>query len=188
LAAAGTPLTPEFPLAVPMAPPAAPAGRVVLTVTEVLAAAAARDRALALPGAPEPPAPRPRAEQRGVPIAAGAPAPIPPAAAPEMAPGAWPELPPPILPTGEAAGMPPFDPRGALSSGVFLSSGPADLEIHAELHVWGRAAPGARIDVFGRQVRVGADGRFSLRRSLDDPGLLARALLAEGAEPGSALE
>jgi hypothetical protein len=85
--------------------------------------------------------------------------------------------------------MPTFDPREALSSGVFLSvGGAADLEIHAELHVWGRAAPGSLIDVFGRQVRVGEDGRFSLRRSLDDPGLVARALVAEGTEPGSALE
>ena len=46
---------------------------------------------------------------------------------------------------------------------------PAEFEIHAELHIYGRGTPGGQIELFGRQVALGPDGRFSLRQRLSDP-------------------
>ena len=46
---------------------------------------------------------------------------------------------------------------------------PAEFEIHAELHIYGRGTPGGQIELFGQQVALDSDGRFSLRRPLSDP-------------------
>ena len=92
----------------------------------------------------------------------------------------WVDLPPPLLPSAQPSEGDDrfYDPRGALSSRE-LSGGrtsSAQLELHAELRIWGRAAPGSVIDVFGMKVHVGSDGTFSLFRSLDDSALLFQAL------------
>lgn len=96
---------------------------------------------------------------------------------------------PPLLPSdpvesgsGNYSLMDFYDPRAALSSSAlrdFPSQSP-DLEVQAELVVHGRARPASVVEVFGLTLTVGADGRFSVRRSLTDPLLLARAL---GAQP-----
>jgi hypothetical protein len=84
--------------------------------------------------------------------------------------GEWATLAPPLLPSGR--GMQPdgwssamtfYDPRSAVSSREF--SAPAVL--HAELLVWGIAAPGSLLKIFGHEVPVGKDGRFSLRHPVD---------------------
>jgi len=75
-----------------------------------------------------------------------------------------------------AAGF--YDPRAALSSPELsrpLPGAPA-VELHAEIRVWGRAAPGILIDVFGLRIETGPDGRFFLSRAVDDPKLLTRVL------------
>jgi hypothetical protein len=109
-------------------------------------------------------------------------APQAPAAGGENA--SWADLPPPLLPSTQ----PPegadhvYDPRGALSSRELSGNRAtsAALEVHAELRIWGRASPGSTIDLFGVTVRVGADGYFSLRRYLEDPALVSRALERTG--------
>jgi hypothetical protein len=95
--------------------------------------------------------------------------------------GDWAVLAPPLLPSGQgmrpddwSSAMTFYDPRGAVSSREF--SAPASLlqglTLHAELLVWGTAAPGILIKIFGHEVRAGKDGRFSLRRPVDVPSSL----------------
>ena len=43
-----------------------------------------------------------------------------------------------------------------------------DLEVHAEIHVYGRAKPGRKLTLFGRPVALRPDGTFSVRRPLPD--------------------
>ncbi len=83
------------------------------------------------------------------------------------------------LPTGTGTGT-VLNPETYSSS--TLSRGPG-LEINAELHIYGRGAPGDQIQLFGRQVTLDSEGRFSLRRPLSDP-LAVVSLLA--AMPGDA--
>jgi hypothetical protein len=103
-------------------------------------------------------------------------------------------LPPPLLPsthTGEGwkdgAGLPVYEPRGAVSSGVLhgrLSEKPA-VEVHADLLVYGSAHPGSLVSIFGHSLRVGLNGRFSMRRPLDDPRLLGLVLSRIARRPAS---
>ena len=79
------------------------------------------------------------------------------------------------LPTGTGAALGP-----ETYSSSTLSRGPG-LEINAELHVYGRGTPGDQIQLFGQQVTLDPDGRFSLRRPLSD-SLAVLSLLA--AMPG----
>jgi hypothetical protein len=96
-------------------------------------------------------------------------------------PGAWAKLPPPLLPSSAQEGQldfPFYDPRTALSSRSIQDLPPQgeDVEVQAELLIYGRAAPGAEIDLFGHRLRVGSKGYFFLRRAVEDPDLLARFL------------
>jgi len=162
LALHGVPLEPVFPM--PGLGPAAGASRSRSTEALVLWEGVSRavlGMAEAGPGAA-------RAEDRG-----------------GIGPGAWAELPPPLLPSTPAGGAGDgiaaadfYDPRAALSSRELAArlTGAAELELHAELRVWGRAAPGRLIDVFGLPLRVDADGRFLLRLPVEDPESIARAL------------
>lgn len=165
LAASGSPLAPEFPLC--WSDPTA-AGRYLRLIAQAHPAEAPEGRLLLDAGetAPEP--------------ASVAPAPSDP--------GAWAELPPPMLPSSVVgAASEPWSPYGvgaALSSvDLHARELSPDLEIHAELYLWGRAGPGNLVAVFGRPIRVGPDGRFSLRLALRDPEVLAQAL-AKGEPPG----
>ncbi|MGB5833592.1 MAG: hypothetical protein WBG92_16580 [Thiohalocapsa sp.] len=51
-------------------------------------------------------------------------------------------------------------------------------EVHAELLVSGRAAPGTLLDLGGHDYRIGAGGRFSFRMPLEDEALIMRLLAA----------
>lgn len=165
LAASGAPLAPEFPLC--WSDPAV-AGRYLRLI--------------------------PRARQAEAPaglplLDAGGPAPAAAAVSPAPSdPGAWAQLPPPMLPSSAAGAA--CEPWSSYGAGAALSSVDLhahelspDLEIHAELRLWGRADPGSLVAVFGRPIRVGPDGRFALRLALRDPEVLAQAL-AKGEPPG----
>lgn len=87
-------------------------------------------------------------------------------------------LPPPMLPSSRDAALPAgaapmtcYDPSRAGSAGE-RPGGPGQrsgMEVHADLLIYGSASPGTLIELFGRNLRVGADGRFSVRRPLEDP-------------------
>jgi len=96
-------------------------------------------------------------------------------------PGEWAKLPPPLLPSSVPEGQqdfPLYDPRTALSSHSIqdLPAPSEDMEVHAELLIYGRAAPGREIDLFGHRLQVGPKGSFFLRRAVDDGRVLALAL------------
>ena len=55
-----------------------------------------------------------------------------------------------------------------------------DLEVNAELHVFGRTKPGRKLTLFGRPVAVRPDGTFSIRRPLPHGALVVSALLESG--------
>lgn len=93
-------------------------------------------------------------------------------------------MPGPQLPldpnSGLQAGMMPgplYDPRAALSSAALRVHAPwgNDLKVQAELVVHGAGQPGARVELFGLPVRLGADGRFAVRRTVDAALLLSLA-------------
>jgi hypothetical protein len=95
--------------------------------------------------------------------------------------GEWARLPPPLLPSSVPEGQqdfPLYDPRTALSSHSIqdLPAPLEDMEVHAELLIYGRAAPGREIDLFGHRLQVGPKGYFFLRRAVDDDRVLAVAL------------
>ncbi len=103
-------------------------------------------------------------------------APLPaPRTAPETAAAAQPAAPPPPAPL-------PLESVAALSS---FSLGPdAELELNAELHIYGRTRPGATLSLFGRPVAVAADGTFSVRRPLPNGALVLPILLTGGGDGG----
>jgi hypothetical protein len=100
-------------------------------------------------------------------------------------------LPPPVLPStldtwsGEGGLLAHHDPTHGLSSRALHGPAPGEVELHAELVVWGHAPAGSLVEVLGRRLRVGPDGRFLVRSGVDDPGAFGIALsgTAEG-EPG----
>ena len=115
---------------------------------------------------------------------ADAPAPTPfagePAATAEAAhgpPGASEEG-PPLLPL-------PLENVLSLSSFVF-GRDPVELEVNAELHVFGRVKPGSRLQLFGREVRVRPDGTFSVHRPLGSGAAIMPVLMTEEDEAGTA--
>ena len=42
----------------------------------------------------------------------------------------------------------------------------SELEVHAELHIYGRAEPGARLTLYGQTITTQPDGTFSIRRPI----------------------
>lgn len=55
-----------------------------------------------------------------------------------------------------------------------------DLEINAEIHIYGRARPGTQLMLFGRKVMLRPDGTFSITRPLPNGALVLSALLTGG--------
>ena len=94
-------------------------------------------------------------------------------------PAAGPEGSPPVRSHGPVASE--SSPQGMAGGGISSSwvgaeayssrtrVHPAEFEIHAELHIYGRGTPGGQIELFGKQVVLDPDGRFSLRHPLSDP-------------------
>jgi hypothetical protein len=84
-------------------------------------------------------------------------------------------------PLAEAeTGVPPI----LTFSSASLAEPAALLELHAELHVFGRAKPGSRLRIFGRPVALRPDGSFSLRRPLPAGAVVLPLDLSED-EPGT---
>jgi hypothetical protein len=105
-------------------------------------------------------------------------------------------MPPPLLPSTPDRERPPelagklYDPRAALSSATPRGgqSGRLELEIHAELIVEGRASPGSTVELFGHIVPTGEDGRFFIRRPVEDPLLLSLAIVHPPVQGAGELE
>jgi hypothetical protein len=89
----------------------------------------------------------------------------------------------PRQPEGEPApGQPealPLENVLTLSS-YALGRESVEFEINAELHVFGRARPGTRLQLFGRPVPLRPDGSFSVVRPLPNGALVLSSLLVEG--------
>jgi hypothetical protein len=137
----------------------------------------------------------------------------PPAAHPPAAPdalaslgidgGPWPAplavepvyLPPAVLqamgpegmdtPAAQAPGTPAWEPIVTYSSHQAGGAGGpgVDLEVYAELHVYGRTRRGGRLFLFGRQVPLRPDGSFSVRRPLPSGAVVVPVLLGEDDTP-----
>jgi hypothetical protein len=88
--------------------------------------------------------------------------------------------PPPPAPA-EAGTPPPLALENVLSVSSFaLGRETVQLEINAELHIFGRARPGSELNLFGRRVALRPDGTFSLTRPLPNGALILSALLSGG--------
>jgi len=61
-----------------------------------------------------------------------------------------------------------------------LGRGDVQLEINAELRIYGRAKPGSDLHLFGRPVRLRPDGSFSITRPLPQGALVISTLLSGG--------
>ena len=104
----------------------------------------------------------------------GAPAAEAPAHAPPHAPADAADHPsegPPAL---------PLPPENVIALSSFLLSGDTvELEVNAELHVFGRVKPGSRLLLFGRPVSVRPDGTFSVHRPLGSGAAIMPVLLTD---------
>ena len=58
------------------------------------------------------------------------------------------------------------------------------LELNAELHIYGRARPGAKLTMFGQHLRLLPDGSFSIRRPLPHGSLVLPLLMSHGMGAG----
>lgn len=58
------------------------------------------------------------------------------------------------------------------------------LEVNAELHIFGRARPGAKLTMFGQRLRLLPDGSFSIRRPLPHGSLVLPILMSQGLGAG----
>lgn len=65
-------------------------------------------------------------------------------------------------------------------SSFALGTEMVDLEINAEIHIYGRARPGSQLMLFGRKVMLRPDGTFSITRPLPNGALVLSALLTGG--------
>ncbi len=78
---------------------------------------------------------------------------------------------PPALPL-------PLENVLSLSSFV-LGRDPVELEVNAELHVFGRVKPGSRLQLFGQEVRIRPDGTFSVHRPLGSGAAIMPVLMTD---------
>jgi hypothetical protein len=70
-----------------------------------------------------------------------------------------------------------------LSSWV-LGRKTVEFEVNAELHIFGRARSGARLQLFGRKVTLRPDGSFSITRPLPNGALVLSSLLVDSDDEG----
>lgn len=85
---------------------------------------------------------------------------------------------------GAAAAPDAVDPASLLPlenvltlSSFALGRDTVEFEINAELHVFGRARPGTRLQLFGRPIALRPDGSFSITRPLPEGALIFSSLL-----------
>lgn len=67
-------------------------------------------------------------------------------------------------------------------SSFAVAGGAVEFEINAELHIFGRAKPGLKLQLFGRPVTIRPDGTFSISRPLPNGALVLSVLLAKNGE------
>lgn len=101
---------------------------------------------------------------------------------------------PPPPDSGESEGPPPPSPdegpepvplplENVLTLSSFAVAGSeVEFEVNAELHIFGRAKPGLKLQMFGRPVAVRPDGTFSINRPLPNGALVLSVLLAKNGE------
>ena len=92
-----------------------------------------------------------------------APAETPVSAAQDGSPAGQSETAQEVSPSSHSVG------RFGMSSGAFGTAGTTPsikLELNADIIIYGRAVPGQTVEVCGRQVRVNADGTFTVRMAL----------------------
>lgn len=82
----------------------------------------------------------------------------------------------PSEPVGDHPEALPLENVLTLSS-FALGRESVEFEINAELHIFGRARPGTRLQLFGRPVTLRPDGSFSITRPLPNGALVLSSLL-----------
>lgn len=93
-------------------------------------------------------------------------------AAPEAGPAESPEA---------AAERDPLSLENVLTlSSYALGQGEVELEVNAELRIYGRTRPGRDLHLFGQPVRLRPDGSFSVTRPLPNGALVISTLLSGG--------
>ncbi len=85
--------------------------------------------------------------------------------------------------TANESRVPP-PPTGSVItlSSFSLGQEAVELEVHAEIHVFGRTRPGRRLIIDGRPVTVRPDGTFSLRRPLPRGAVVLPLIVEEESE------
>lgn len=84
-------------------------------------------------------------------------------------------------PEGEAAGGQALPLESILNLSSFqFGREDVQLEMNAELHIYGRANPDAKLSLFGQRLRLRPDGSFSIRRPLPHGALVIPLLLNPG--------
>lgn len=78
--------------------------------------------------------------------------------------------------TVDPASLLPLENILTLSSFALGRDG-VEFEINAELHIFGRARPGTRLQLFGRPIPLRPDGSFSITRPLPQGALVFSSLL-----------
>lgn len=85
--------------------------------------------------------------------------------------------------SGEGPEPVPLPLENVLSLSSFaVAGGAVEFEINAELHIFGRAKPGLKLQLFGRPVTIRPDGTFSINRPLPNGALVLSVLLAKNGE------
>jgi hypothetical protein len=79
-------------------------------------------------------------------------------------------------PTEGGSGPLPLENVLTLSS-YALGRETVEFEVNAELHIFGRARPGAQLQLFGRKVTLRPDGTFSISRPLPNGALVLSSLM-----------
>ncbi len=80
-----------------------------------------------------------------------------------------------------AAEQPPLELETVLALSSFaMGSENVQLELNAELRIFGRTRPGSELRLFGRRVSLKPDGSFSISRPLPNGALVMTALLTGG--------
>ena len=89
----------------------------------------------------------------------------------------------PAGPSGDEPAPLPLENVVTLSSWV-LGRETVEFEINAELHIFGRARSGARLQLFGRNVTLRPDGSFSITQPLPNGALVLSSLLVDSDDEG----
>ncbi len=90
-------------------------------------------------------------------------------------------------PSAPGSPVPLVDRIVTYSSATLAQQRTAELEINAELHIYGHARPGSELSLFGRPVALRPDGSFSIQRTLPEGAVVVPLVLTrrEPTTPGN---